>query len=119
MGPQALSAHVADGVPGGRHKMPGAQPLQDCGVELVGELAAHLDDLPGAAVVAKGARHLLVGHGFAVALAPAPALSKLLLVLGHEVERSGTAVCPLDGVHHVGIVQGLVKVLEEAQLLAA
>lgn len=51
-----------------------AQPLQDQGVELVGELAADLDDLSSAAVVPQGARHLLVGHGFAVALALAPAL---------------------------------------------
>ena len=98
-------------MPGG-HKV-GAEPLQDDGVELVGELAADLGDLAGAAVVAESARHLLVGHGLAVALAPAPALGQLLFVLGHEVEGAGTAVRPLDGVHHVGVMQGLVKILEE------
>lgn len=73
-----------------------AEPVQDVWVELVGEFAAHLDDLTGAAVVSQGSCHLLIGHGLAVALALAPALSQLLFVLGDEVEGAASAVCPLD-----------------------
>lgn len=84
----------------------GAEPLQNHRVELVGELASHFHDLAGAAVVSQGPRHLLVGHGLSVALAPAPALRQLLLVLGDEVEDTAATVRPLDGVAHVGVIQG-------------
>lgn len=73
-----------------------AEPVQDVWVELVSEFAAHLDDLTGAAVVSQSSRHLLIGHGLAVALALAPALSQLLLVLGDEVEGAAAVVGPLD-----------------------
>lgn len=70
--------------------------MQDVRVELVCELASHFHDLAGAAVVSQGPCHLLVGHGLAVALALAPALGQLLLVLGDEVEGAAAAVRPLD-----------------------
>ena len=95
-----------------------AQPLEDGRVELVGEFAAHLDDLAAAAVVAQGASHLLVGHGLAVALALAPALGQPLLVLGDEVEGAVGRVGPLDGVGHGRVAQRLVQVLVQTQLLA-
>ena len=70
--------------------------MQDVWVELIREFAAHLDDLPGAAVVSQRPGHLLIGHGLAVALALAPALGQLLLVLGDEVERAAAVIRPLD-----------------------
>lgn len=73
-----------------------AEPVQDVWVELVSEFAAHFYDLTGAAVVSQSPCHLLIGHGLAVALALAPALGQLLLVLGDEVEDAAAAVCPLD-----------------------
>lgn len=95
-----------------------AQLVQDVGAELVGELASDLPDLAGAAVVAQGSSHLLVGHGLAVALALAPALGQLLLVLGDEVEGATAAVRPLDGVAHVGVVKSLMEVLVKPELLS-
>lgn len=77
-------------------RLRGAEPVQDVWVELISEFAAHLDDLTSAAVVSQSSRHLLIGHGLAVALALAPALSQLLLVLGDEVEGAAAVVCPLD-----------------------
>lgn len=59
----------------------GAQPVQDVWVELVGELAADLDYLTGAAIVSQGPGHLLISHGLAVTFALPPALSQFLLVL--------------------------------------
>ena len=91
--------------------------MQDLGVELVRELAAHLEDLARAAVVPQSSGHLLIGHGLAVALALAPALGQLLLVLGDEVEGAAAAVRPLDGVDHVGVVQSLVEVFIQSELL--
>lgn len=73
-----------------------AQPVQDVCVELVSEFTPHFPDLTGAAVVSQSSRHLLIGHGLAVALALAPALGQLLLVLGDEVEGAAAAVSPLD-----------------------
>lgn len=95
-----------------------AELVQDVRAELVGQLASHFPDLAGAAVVPQGSGHLLVGHGLAVALALAPALGQLLLVLGDEVEGAAAAVRPLDGVAHVGVVQGLVEVLVKSELLS-
>lgn len=95
----------------------GAQLLEDVGVELVGQLASDLHDLAGAAVVPQSPRHLLIGHGLAVALPLAPALGQLLLVLGDELEGAIPAVGPLDCVHHVGVVQGLVEVFIKSELL--
>lgn len=74
----------------------GAKPVQDVWVKLVGEFAAHFDDLPSAAVVSQSSCHLLIGHGLAVAFALTPALCQLLLVLGNEVEGAIAAVRPLD-----------------------
>lgn len=96
-----------------------AEPVQDVRVELVGELAAHFDDLASAAVVPQGSCHLLVGHGFAVALALAPALSQLLFVLGDEVERAAAAVRPLYRVAHAGVVQGFMEILVQPELLTS
>lgn len=112
----AVGLLLCDRVAGGRRR--GAQLVQDVGAELVGQLASDLPDLAGAAVVAQGSGHLLVGHCLAVALALAPALGQLLLVLGDEVEGAAAAVRPLDGVAHVGVVQGLVEVLVEPELLS-
>lgn len=95
-----------------------AELVQDVRAELVGQLAPHFPDLAGAAVVPQGSGHLLIGHGLAVALALAPALGQLLLVLGDEVEGAAAAVRPLDGVAHVGVVQGLVEVLVKSELLS-
>lgn len=95
----------------------GAQLLEDVGVELVGQLASDLHDLAGAAVVPQSSRHLLIGHGLAVALPLAPALGQLLLVLGDELEGAIPTVGPLDCVHHVGVVQGLVEVFIKSELL--
>lgn len=94
-----------------------AKPVQDVWVELVGELAADFDDLAGATVVPQSSCHLLVGHGFAVSLALAPALSQLFLVLGDEVEDATAAVCPLYGVAHTGVIQGFMEVLVQPELL--
>ncbi len=70
--------------------------MQDVWVELVRKLASHFHDLTSAAVVSQSSRHLLIGHGLAVAFALAPALSQFFLVLGDEVESAIAAVCPLD-----------------------
>lgn len=95
----------------------GAQLVEDIWVELVGQLASDLHDLAGAAVVPQRPRHLLIGHGLAVALPLAPAFGQLLLVLGDEVEGAVAAVGPLDRVHHVGVIQGLVEVFIKPELL--
>ena len=118
---RSLGSARCGGVGGGPQRGPlvrPAQPLEDGRVELVGEFAADLDDLAAAAVVAQGARHLLVGHGLAVALALAPALGQPLLVLGDEVEGAVGRVGPLDGVGHGGVAQRFVQVLVQTQLLA-
>lgn len=91
--------------------------MQDVWVELVGQLAPHFHDLPGAAVVPQSSCHLLIGHGLAVALALAPALGQLLFVLGDEVEGAAAAVCPLDRVTHVGVIQSLMEVFVKSELL--
>lgn len=95
----------------------GAQLVEDIWVELVGQLASDLYNLAGAAVVPQRPRHLLIGHGLAVALPLAPTLGQLLLVLGDEVEGAIAAVGPLDRVHHVGVIQGLVEVFIKPELL--
>lgn len=110
-----LLGGVARQVQGRLHR---AQPVQDVGVELVRQLAAHFDDFPSATVVSQSPRHLLIGHGLAVAFALAPALCQLLLVLGNEVEGATAAVRPLDGVTHVGVIQSFVEVLVQPELLA-
>lgn len=91
--------------------------MQDVRVELVGEFASDLYDLTGAAVVPQSSGHLLIGHGLPVALALAPALGQLLLVLGDEVENATATVCPLDRVAHVGVIQSFMEVLVEPELL--
>lgn len=73
-----------------------AEPVQDVGVKLVGQLAPDFHDLASSTVVPQSSCHLLIGHGLAVALSLAPAFSELLLVLGDEVECASAAVCPLD-----------------------
>lgn len=50
-------------------------------VKLIREFALDFTDLSSARVVTQSACHLLVGHGFAVALALAPHLGELLFVL--------------------------------------
>lgn len=95
----------------------GAEPVQDVWVELISEFAAHFHDLTGAAVVSQSSCHLLIGHGLAVALALAPALGQLLLVLGDEVEGATAAICPLDWVAHVGVIQSLMEVFIKSELL--
>lgn len=91
--------------------------VQDVWVELVSQLASHFPDLAGAAVVPQSSCHLLIGHGLAVALALAPALGQLLLVLGDEVEGAAAAVCPLDRVAHVRVIQSLMEVFIKSELL--
>lgn len=93
LGADFLLCRVAGQVHG---HLSGAEPVQDVWVELVGEFAAHFDDLSGAAVVSQSSCHLLISHGLAVAFSLAPALCQLLLVLGDEVEGAVAAVGPLD-----------------------
>lgn len=92
---------LLQGVGGG---LRGAEPVQDVWVELVSQFAPHFHDLTGAAVVPQGSCHLLIGHGLSIALALAPTLGQLLLVLGDKVEGAAAAVGPLDRVAHVGVV---------------
>lgn len=73
-----------------------AEPVQDVGVKLIGQLASNFHDLTSSTVVPQSSCHLLIGHGLAVAFSLAPAFSELLLVLGDEVECASAAVCPLD-----------------------
>lgn len=56
--------------------------------ELIGEFTLDFADLSRPGVVSEGSRHFLVRHGLAVALASAPHLCQLFLVLGGELERS-------------------------------
>lgn len=106
---------LLSGVAGHVHR---AEPVQDVWVKLVRQFAPHFHDLSRAAIVPQSPCHLLVGHGLAVALALAPALGQLLLVLGDKVEGAAAAVCPLDGVAHVGIIQSLMEVFIKSELLA-
>lgn len=107
---------VSERVGGGRLR---SQSLQQLGIEAVGELPADFDDLTGAAVVPQGPGHLLVGHGFAVALPPAPHLGHLLLVLGDELEDPALPVHPLDTVGHLRVTQGFAQELVQAKPLSA
>lgn len=97
----------------------GAQFVQDVWAELVGEFTSHFPDLTRAAVVPQSSRHFLIGHGLAVALTLSPALGQLLLVLGDEVECAAAAVCPLDRVTQVGVVQSFVEVFVKSELLTS
>lgn len=102
-----MEVHVSSMVPRGVPRDVGtAKPLEDQGVELVGEFAPYFDDLSGAAVVAERPGHLLIGHRLTVAFALPPALCQLLFVFGDEVESAAAPVSPLDGIHHVGVMQG-------------
>lgn len=95
----------------------GGQFVEDVWVKLVGQFASNFYDLAGAAVVPQSPRHLLIGHDLAVALPLAPALGQPFLVLGDKVEGATAAVCPLDRVPHVGVIQSLMEVFIKPELL--
>lgn len=69
-------------------------------IETVGELSLHLFYLACARVVPQGPRHLLVGHGLAIALPLAPQLCQALLVFRGELERARGGLKPPDAAPH-------------------
>lgn len=85
-------------------------------LEAVGELPLHLLDLTGTGVVPQGPGHLLVRHGLAVPLPPAPQLRQTLLVLGGELEGASGGLDPPDAAPHRRCLEHLEQELEQPLL---
>ena len=87
--------------------------------ELVGQLLLYLLHFAGLAVVAQGARHLLICHFFSVSLLDPPAVGQGLLVFGGELKGALVSVHPPDALLHVSVPQEVQQELVQADLLLA
>lgn len=83
---------------------------------MIRELPLHLLNLAGAGVVPQCPCHLLVGHGLAISLSPAPQLRQELLVLGGELKGASGGVNPPDAAPHRRCLKHLKQELEQSFL---